>query len=280
MKRSRTIGGFTLIEVMVAIAILVAMGTLLYSSFIIMARGQKTTSRLQERHHAARVAMTRMSTELSMAYLSKHVNMEESRSKTVFLGDRNKVTFNTFAHQRRVREARESDQAVVEYYVRSIPGGKGKGIYRRVKTTPDDDPEKGGKSELMVAGVRELEFSYWDRMDEDWDRNWEVTSDDFEVGGAVAAVTGSNMLSDEVTDEDKTLQLPWRVKIRLELEDEEGDTFEFETQAPIYMREPLDFIYVSGKGAAGNRGASRAGGMGASRGTPRAGSPAGAGGGR
>jgi len=259
MKRAHSSKGFTMIEVMVAISILVSMGALLYSSFALMARGQKTTFRLQERHHAARVAMSRMTRELSMAYLSKHVNAEEPRSKSVFLGDRNKIMFNTFSHQRRVAEARESDQAVVEYFLKSGPDDRGKGLYRRVKTTPDDDPEKGGRVELMLKGVRSLEFEYWDRMDEDWDSTWEVTSEDFEVGGAVAALTGGNMLSEDITDEDKTLQLPWRIKIRFELRDEEGDEFEFESQTAIYMREPLDFQY--GSGAKGQGGKSSGGGI-------------------
>ena len=246
MRRSYSPKGFTLIEVMVSISILVAMGALLYSSFALMARGQKTTFRLQERHHAARVAMNRMTREVSMAFISKHVNAEEPRSKSVFLGDRNKMMFSTFAHQRRVKEARESDQATVEYFLKSMSDRKGKGLYRRSKTTPGDDPEKGGRVELMLAGVNSLEFEYWDRMDEDWDNTWEVTSDDFEVGGAVAALTGSDVLPDEITDEDKTLQLPWRVKIRFELIDEEGDEYEFESQTAIYMREPLDFIYGGG----------------------------------
>lgn len=283
MSRALKPSGFTMVEVMVSIAILVSMGALLYSSFALMAQGQKTTSRLQERHHAARVAMSRMTRELSMAFISKHVNADEPQSKTVFLGDRNKIVFNTFAHQRRVKGARQSDQAAVEYFLKSMPGGKGKGLYRRVKTTPGDDPEKGGRIELMLSGVSSIDFEYWDRPGEDWDDSWEVTSDDFEVGGAVAALTGSNMLSEDITDEDKTLQLPWRVKIRLELRDDEGNEFEFETQTALYIREPLDFIYGAGGLGKKNIGTRNSSNPMSSGGVPRgvpAGRGTGAGGGR
>ena len=208
MRKRITPRGFTLIEVMVAIALLVSMSALMYSSLVPMAKGQENTARLQERYHAARVAMNRMTRELSNGLHVQDVHPDEPRSKTVFLGDRNKIVFNTFAHQRRVKEARESDQVAVEYYLKSMPNGKGKGLYRRAKTLPGDNPEKGGSTELMLEGVSKLEFEYWDRMDEDWDSTWEVTSEDFEVSGAVAALTGSNTLSDDVTDEDKTLQLP------------------------------------------------------------------------
>ena len=100
----------------------------------------------------------------------------------------------------------------------------------------------------MLEGVSKLEFEYWDRMDEDWDSTWEVTSEDFEVSGAVAALTGSNTLSDDVTDEDKTLQLPWRVKVAFELVDEDGNEYPFESQTALYVREPLDFMFA-GKSA-------------------------------
>ena len=239
--RLQTPRGFTLIEVLVAISLLASLGIFLSASFGAMIRTQEDTDRLQERHHAARVSMSRMTREISMAFLSKHVNDEEARSKTLFLGDRNRITFTSLSHQRRVREAIESDQVVVEYFLKSMPRGRGKGLYRRVKSILDDKPEKGGTTELMAEGVKSLEFEYWNRKDEDWDSTWEVTSEDFEVMGPAALATGSRKVSEEVTDEDETLQLPWRVLIRLELVDEEKTLFQFETQTPLYIREPLDF---------------------------------------
>jgi len=233
--------GFTLIEVLVAVSLLASLGIFLYASFGAMIRTQEDTDRLQERHHAARVSMNRMTREISMAFLSKHVNDEEARSKTLFLGERNRITFTSLAHQRRVRESIESDQLVVEYFLKSMPRGQGKALYRRVKSILDDKPEKGGKTELMAEGVKSLEFEYWNRKDEDWDNTWEVTSDDFELMGPAAIASGSRKLPDDVTDEDETLQLPWRVLIRLELVDDEKTTFLFETQTPLYVREPLDF---------------------------------------
>jgi general secretion pathway protein J len=239
--RLQSARGFTLIEVLVAVSLLASLGIFLYASFGAMIRSQEDTDRLQERHHAARVSMSRMTREISMAFLSKHVNDDEARSKTLFLGDRNRITFTSFSNQRRVRESMESDQLVIEYFLKSIPRGRGKGLYRRTKSVLDDKPEKGGTVELMAEGVKSLEFEYWNRKDEDWDSNWEVTSDDFELLGPAALATGKRKLSEEVTDEDETLQLPWRVLIRLELIDEEKVTHLFETQTPLYVREPLDF---------------------------------------
>lgn len=228
--------GFTVVEILVAIGLFATVSAIMYSSFVLMIRAQETTDDLQQTYHAARVSMQRMAREISMSFLSKHVNAEEERSKTVFLGNRNKITFTALCNDRRIKESRESDQLVVEYFLKSIKGG-GKGLYRRAKTLPDSDPEKGGTVELMAENVKSLEFDYWDREKEDWRNEWEVTSDDFEIG-----VPGLQ-LPEEVTDEEKTLQLPWRVRIRLVLRDENQDEYEFETQTALYMREALDFTY-------------------------------------
>ena len=94
-----------------------------------------------------------------------------------------------------------------------------------------------GRGSFVEAGVKKLEFEYWDRLDEDWDSDWEVASEDFELG------PGGLQVPEEVTDEDKELQLPWRVKIRLTLIDEDRKELVFETQTALYMREALDFTY-------------------------------------
>lgn len=253
MRKAFDPRGFTVVEILVAIGLFATVSAIMYSSFVLMIRAQETTDQLQERYHAARVAMQRMAREISMSFLSKHVHAEEERSKTAFLGDRNKITFTALCNDRRIKESRESDQLAVEYFLKSIKGG-GKGLYRRSKPMPDSDPEKGGTVELLAEGVKSLEFEYWDREKEDWRNEWEVTSDDFEIG-----VPGLQ-LPTEVTDEEKTLQLPWRVRIRLVLRGEDQEEYEFETQTALYMREALDFTYG---GALTNQGEvlRRAGGL-------------------
>ena len=249
--------GFTMIEILVAVGLLAVMTVIIYSAYRITIRAQTETDRLQERYHTARVALHRMSREISMAYLSKHVNQEEERSKTLFDGGRDKLTFTYLGHQRRVKDAKESDQGVIEYYLGSCKRKRGsKCLFRREKTIVDQDPEKDGRVEVLAEGVKSLKLEYWDREDEDWKGDWEVTSEDFEAGPGM-------QLSEEVTDEDVTLQLPWRVKIHMVLTDEDHEEYEFETQTALYLREPLDFTLGGtltnqaqrlGQGAAGGRG--------------------------
>ncbi len=265
MKARRRHAGFTLLEILVAIGIVAVMGALMASSFALMHRAQRRTMTRQERYHAGWVALERMARELSMAYISAHFNPEEPRTKTIFDGDDDRVLFTTFAYQRRRSEAREADQAVVEYFVKSTKHGR-RGLFRRVKVPVDDDPDSGGHTDLVVDGVERLELSYWNRDDESWEKSWEVTTDDLELG------PGGAIKPAEETDVDKELALPWRVRIRLTLRTDDGDDIVFETQTAPRIHEPLNFLRL--RSIAARRGAAAVGG----RGAPRTVAPAGGGG--
>lgn len=244
--------GFTMIEILVAVGLLAVMTAIIYQAYRITIRAQTETDKLQERYHTARVALMHMTREISMAFLSKHINADEGRSKTLFDGGREKLTFTYLGHQRRVKDVKESDQGVVEYYVRSCKDSArpGKCLFRRGKPIVDADPEKGGTVDVLAEGVKSLKFEYWDREKEDWKSEWEVSSDDFEVAPG-------QMLDEEITDEEKSMQLPWRVKIRLVLVDDDKDEHTFETQTALMLREPLDFtlggVVTNLRGALGGR---------------------------
>ena len=75
----------TLLEVMVAVALLALMGVLVYSSLVITIKSQQRAELLQERYHGARVFLHRIKRELSMAYLSLH-QAEDQRTQTLFDG--------------------------------------------------------------------------------------------------------------------------------------------------------------------------------------------------
>ena len=105
--------GMTLLEVMVAVALLALMGVLVYSSLVITIKSQQRAELLQERYHGARVFLHRVKRELSMAYLSLH-QAEDQRTQTLFDGGSDQVIFNTSAYEPIRRDAHESDQLELE----------------------------------------------------------------------------------------------------------------------------------------------------------------------
>jgi general secretion pathway protein J len=259
--------GMTMIEVMVAVAILAVMGFLTYGSLVITIRSQKRADVLQERYHSARVFLGRFKREASMAFLSLH-QAEDKRTETLFDGGRDRVTFNTSAYEPIRRDARESDELEVEYRLDRDEDGE-PAIIRRVKLHIDDRGGKGGREEVVLRGVKDLEFEYYDKAGQDWDSEWEVTIDDAvekrellktiklqrdaaealrtddtggigqQIGNQVAAEAVDKIAEKTEQEVLDRITLPSRIRVKLTLEDETKKEFPLETQVEIRVTDPL-----------------------------------------
>jgi general secretion pathway protein J len=86
--RSARRQGITLIEVMVAVAIIAIVSSLMYTGFVQTAANKKRIESEIERYHEVRQGLERIARELSMAYMSIHVNPNPSLQpvKTGFVG--------------------------------------------------------------------------------------------------------------------------------------------------------------------------------------------------
>ena len=211
--------GFSLIEVMIATALLATMGGILVSMLWMTVDGQRAVRDSRDRLHAARVALNTMSRELSMSFLSTHVD-EEERRQTFFDGDSQQIDFTSLSHRRLALNAKESDAVEIGYKIgkdRRYPGQSV--LIRRQKTPLDDSPGKGGIEDVLAVGVRKLKIEYWDANDEDWNSDWRVDFENLVESKEIAAPT---TMGDDETIEHKTM-LPYRVRISLEVEDSEGE---------------------------------------------------------
>ena len=267
-RRTAAQRGLTLIEVSMALAII---GTLSYGALDATITTQEEALLIQERFHGARITLDRMKRELTMAFVSLH-QADDKRTITIFEGERNKIVFDTAAYEPLERDAHQSDQLELAYYVKRVTsrfGDRVDALVRRVKYHIDDQPGEGGREEVVVEGVTKLELEYYDPIREDWRDDWEVRVDDAvemrtklkqiqEVRdkiedvvnnedndlatAAVAATAGAeaskevDKVADDVMD---GMFLPARVRIRLTFEDSDGDPVSIETQVEIPMTEPL-----------------------------------------
>ncbi len=223
MNRAAGSPGFTLIEVMVAVAITAVMGAMLVGAFQRAYGARELTEQQEDRYAGARVALTRMAREISMAFLSEHYDHNHFRERpTLFRGrdggERDDLLFTTMSHERLTRDAKESDQSVVEYALDSDPDFPGEeALWRREKVRIDGDPEHGGTRAVLCQHVVAFDLSYWDWKKQEWAREW-----------SSASVERQGLL-------------PTRVRLRLALKMPDGKTSSFETQTRIAIVRPLDF---------------------------------------
>ena len=213
--------GFTLMELIAALGVMGILAVLIVGIGAGMAAVTRETQDAVEVNHMARVALERITRDLSHAYLSLNQGLEE-RTKTVFIGDRDRLLFCYLGNIPVMAGGLETDQGVVEYRIGGASDDReGRKLIRRFKALIDDDPEDGGDEFVIAEGITRLAFEYYDRDQEDWESEWQA--DD-----PLAAV-------------EPGFVLPWRVKVHLEMVDARGVEYVFETQTSIYVRKPLLF---------------------------------------
>lgn len=222
MRTSARSHGFTLMEVVIAIGITAFIGVILGVSFNTTIKNKEIIEGQAEHYRMLRTAMNRMTREISAAYVSDRYDPKRFRDQydrpTNFVGTREKLLFTTLAHQRLYADAKESDQMVVEYSVKSSPDSKAKGrndLVRRENALLEERMERGGVEDSLFEGAKKIEFQYWNSERKQWEDEWDTRR-----------------------TERKSI-LPTRVKITLISTDENGKEVKYTTQARIMLNTEL-----------------------------------------
>ena len=110
-------------EVMIAVAITALMGTMVAMAFQTGFNAKEVVEGEADHYRMLRAAMNRMAREIGSAFVSDRYDPKRFRDQndrpTNFVGERDKLLFTSFAHQRLYTDAKESDQVVVEYFVKT-----------------------------------------------------------------------------------------------------------------------------------------------------------------
>jgi general secretion pathway protein J len=215
--------GFTLLEVMIAIAVLSMIGAITFKSFDAANDLKRRVESAEDRDQAVRGALDRIGREVSMTFLSEHYDHKRFRERPTFFklkdGRREAdLTVTSFAHERLHVDAKESDQAVFEYHIDRGDDGK-PCLYRRVKPQIDEDWERGGEQAPLAEDVVRFTVQAWDPKDREWRDEWDSNSPE-RTGGVL---------------------IPPRVRIALTILDEQGKEKTWTTQARLMLGLPLDF---------------------------------------
>lgn len=177
----RQMRGFTLMEIMIAISITALMGAMVTMAFQTGFRAKEVVEGEADHYRMLRVAMNRMAREISSAYVSDRYDARRYRDQndrpTNFVGERDRLLFTTFAHQRLYTDAKESDQAIIEYFVQTSTEKEAKGrmdLMRRVNPNVEDRMDRGGTTDVLFEGVKRVEFEYWNPERKEWDDEWDT----------------------------------------------------------------------------------------------------------
>jgi general secretion pathway protein J len=162
--------------------VLAGISVLIHGVMTSLSNGKKGEAIRAERVHQAREAMQRIVRDLSCSFLSMHINAIPAlqTEKTALVGRAStpfdRIDFTAFAHLRTDRDAHESDQAEVGYFVVRDPDADDKmDLVRREQTPIDFDPLKGGIINVVAENVQEFHLRYLDPMTSQWVTTWDTT---------------------------------------------------------------------------------------------------------
>jgi general secretion pathway protein J len=214
--------GFSLMEVMIAVAIVAFITAILGGSMVRQMEAKEMLDTYSERQNTARIALLRIAREISMAYLSKHYNCAERRTQTLFKGKngtREPLLFTSFAHYRWRKDVHESDQNEISYYIDNDPVLSGKkALFRRESRRITEDPGETGVEYVLAHDIEGLDVSFYNADTDAWEDEWDTTRSE------------------------KKFRLPMFVKLELTLPMPNGQKPQtFTTQSRIMLQEALSF---------------------------------------
>lgn len=221
MKRAQA--GMTLIEVMIASAVLVLMMTLAWRTISNTSDTRRVTGIYQERNHELRMALGRIVSDFEATYLSQNEDTSATNPRTMLIAKSSSkvpdVRFSTLGHRVLWADANESEQTIISYMAhssREVPGQTD--LVRSERRRPSNLPpaDEPAEYDVLVRNIDKLELEFWNWKNFDWQDGWDTTQSDGQRGF-----------------------LPSRVRITITVKNAAGNDIKLTTQARIVMQERL-----------------------------------------
>jgi general secretion pathway protein J len=222
MRRSQA--GMTLIEVLIALAMVSFMLIMAWSTTASVADAQRFFEAMQERNHEIRVAMNRMAKDLSSAYISGNEDKSLDNRRTLLVSKEttpvDELRFSSLGHLTLWANANESEQTLISYHAVRDREDSGKtNLLRRESRRLSNEPWESEPAEvdLLLRDVERVAFEYFDPRDNEWQDSWDSTGADAENG-----------------------RLPERVRITVTVKNGDREV-KYTTQARVMLQEELVF---------------------------------------
>ena len=214
MKRN----GFTLLEVLVSVAILGFIMALVQTTTSQLLNGKERIEHRDQIVQMARVAITKLHDDIELAFLTR--KQTPARPLTFFIGEdhgeRDALRLTTLSQRRLYRDSRDSDQARVAYQV--VPSPEDTSRFDVMRTAipwlNDQSTVEGGKAFAVARGIRTFDVEYYDVRTEEWKKEWNTEQVDWSDKLPVA-VRVSLTFPDPDSPEDPSKDIPFQTEMKL-----------------------------------------------------------------
>jgi prepilin-type N-terminal cleavage/methylation domain-containing protein len=223
VKRSQS--GMTLMEVMIASAVMVIMMGLAWRTIMNTSSSRKTFEAYEERNHELRMALGRIVRDLEHAYLSFNEDRNAAHPRTMFIAKSSmrmpEIRFSTLDHRVLWADANESEQTVISYVPHDNPDHPGATdwIRREQRRMSNEPPEsEPADYDVLVHDIVAAKLEFWNWKNNDWQDSWDTTQADGQKGW-----------------------LPSRVRITITVKGPDDKDVKLSSQARMWMQETLNF---------------------------------------
>jgi general secretion pathway protein J len=228
MKRSSQ-SGLTLMEVMIASAVMVAMMGLAWRTISNTSDSRRSFTHFEERNHELRMAMGRIAADFEAAYISRNEDITATHPRTMFVAKPRTpvpaIRFSTLGHRVLWADANESEQTVISYVAHDDPEHSGvvdwirREQRRPSNELPDNEPSD---YDVLIHDIVAAKLEFWNWRNNEWQDTWNTMQADGQRGW-----------------------LPSRVRITITTKGPDGKDAKLTTEARIWMQETLNFT-ISG----------------------------------
>ena len=217
--------GLTLLEVMIACAIMVVMMALAWRTISNTSDSRRTFEKSEERNHEIRMALDRVVRDFESAYLSRNEDITAGHPRTMMIAKARTpmpdIRFSTLGHRPLWADANESEQTVIWYMPHNNPDNRGQidWIRREQRRESNQPPEEEASDfDVLVHDIAAVKIEFWNWKNLEWVDTWDTTQSDGQRG-----------------------MLPTRVRITLIVKSADGKDIKLSTEARILMQEMLNF---------------------------------------